>query len=100
MRQTFTHVHIKHLFHFFLSLAFVRNVSSLQYTPVTASQGQNSVHEIDVLEQPYLVALHDCWLPQEHVTNLGHFTLFSTLQQIRIKHFKACSKFMKTYYMG
>lgn len=50
MRQTFTHVHIKHRFHFFLSLAFVRNVSSLQHTPVTASQGQNSVHGIDVLE--------------------------------------------------
>jgi len=50
MRQTFTHVHIKHLFHFFLSLVFVRNVSSLQHTPVTASQGQNSMHGIDVLE--------------------------------------------------
>jgi len=31
---------------------------------------------------------------------LGHFTLFSTHQQIMIKHFKVCSKFMKTYYMG
>jgi len=50
MRQTFTYVHIKHRFHFFLSLAFVKNVSSLQHTPVTALQGQNSVHEIDVLE--------------------------------------------------
>jgi len=30
--------------------------------------------------------------------NLGHFTLFSKHQQIMIKHFKVCSKFMKTYY--
>jgi len=79
-------VNIKHLSHFFLSLAFVRHVSSLQQTPVTASQGQNSVHGIDVLEQPYLI-LYDCWLPQEHLMNLGHFILFSTHQQIMIKNF-------------
>jgi len=69
MRQTFANVHIKHLTHFFQSLAFVRNVSSLQHTPVAASQGQNFVHGIDVPEQPYLVVLHDCWLPQEHLMN-------------------------------
>jgi len=50
MRKFFTHVHIKHLFHFFLSLAFVRNVSSLQHTSVSASHGQNSVHGVDILE--------------------------------------------------
>jgi len=40
---------ILNTFLIFLSLAFVRNVSLLQHTPVTASQGQNSVHGIDVL---------------------------------------------------
>jgi len=51
MRQNFDHVHIKHFSHFLLLLAFVRNVSSLQHTSVTASQGQNSVHGIDVLDR-------------------------------------------------
>jgi len=99
MRHTFAHVHIKHLSHLCLSLAFFRNVSSLQRTPVTVSQGQNSVRGINALQQPYLIVLHDCWLQQEHLMNLSHFTLFNTHQQIMIKNFEFCSKFMKIYYM-
>jgi len=64
-------------------------VHCMQHSPVTASQGQNFSHGINVLEQPYPVVLHDCWLPQEHLMNLNHFTLFSTHQQIIIKNFKA-----------
>jgi len=88
IRQTFAHVHIKHLSHFCLSLAFFRNVSLLQRTPVTASQGQNPVHGIDVLKQPYLVVLLGCWLPQEHLMKLVHLIYLVHISRLWSKMLK------------